>query len=180
MARWFCDFCQMMLIYPWIFPFHFTKNFKSFAIKKAPISLSYQFQEPFLEALHMASSSSKPMSAKISPYNLPLTRACNRQEGEAFVENHRDILNNCKVWWEPGHDIYVELSAPSNPQRPCTRIYPWFLDLGLRFSPSNFMKSILLCYNIAICNLSPTATSKNLGCCIILWWSACLISSPTL
>ncbi|RXH73940.1 hypothetical protein DVH24_016762 [Malus domestica] len=105
----------------------------------------------------LESSSNNPQLAKISPYNLPLMRVCNLQEGKAFVEDHRDILNDCKVWWEPGHNIYVYLPASSNPQRPCTRIYIRFLDLGLHFPLSDFMKSILLCYDIAICNLSPAA-----------------------
>lgn len=45
----------------------------------------------------------------------------------------------------------------SNPNFPSTKVFPWFLDLGLRFPFSAFMKGILLCYDIAICNLSPAA-----------------------
>ncbi|RXH70908.1 hypothetical protein DVH24_015530 [Malus domestica] len=45
----------------------------------------------------------------------------------------------------------------------CIRIYPWFLDLGLRFLLYDFLKDILLCYDIAICNLSP-ASFKVITC----------------
>ncbi|KAB2617413.1 hypothetical protein D8674_013282 [Pyrus ussuriensis x Pyrus communis] len=55
----------------------------------------------------------------------------NQEEGRTFVENHRDLLGQCRVWWESAHDIHATLPTPSEPQRPCTKIYPWFLDLVL-------------------------------------------------
>ncbi|KAB2619896.1 S2-RNase [Pyrus ussuriensis x Pyrus communis] len=58
---------------------------------------------------------------------------------------------------DPGHDIYTDMRPSSNPNFPSTKVFPWFLDLGLRFPFSAFMKGILLCYDIAICNLSPAA-----------------------
>ncbi|RXI06891.1 hypothetical protein DVH24_026027 [Malus domestica] len=50
---------------------------------------------------------------------------------------------------------WANLNILFDPQHPYTRIYPWFLDLDLHFPLSDFLKSILLCYNMAICNLSP-------------------------
>ncbi|RXI00177.1 hypothetical protein DVH24_037725 [Malus domestica] len=57
----------------------------------------------------MAFSSKKSKPIKLSPYNLPLTRVRNREEGESFIKEHHDILDDCNVWWEPGHDIYANL-----------------------------------------------------------------------
>lgn len=86
-----------------------------------------------------------------------LTRVRNREEGQNFVESHLDILNQCKVWWKPGQDVYVDFPVPSDPQRPCTRIHPWFLDLGLRFLLLDLLKSILISYDMAICDLTLVA-----------------------
>ncbi|TQD72556.1 hypothetical protein C1H46_041912 [Malus baccata] len=72
-------------------------------------------------------------SIKVSLYNLPLTRVCNQEEGKSFAEMHCDILNEYNIWWEPGHDICDDLPS-SDPSRLCTRVYPWFWDLSLRFS----------------------------------------------
>ncbi|KAB2625648.1 S2-RNase [Pyrus ussuriensis x Pyrus communis] len=47
---------------------------------------------------------------------------------------------------EPGHDIYTDIPLSSNPNFP-----------SLHFPFSAFMKGILLCYDIAICNLSSAA-----------------------
>ncbi|TQD96176.1 hypothetical protein C1H46_018205 [Malus baccata] len=57
----------------------------------------------------MAFSSKKSKPIKLSPYNLLLTRVRNREEGESFIKEHHDILDDCNVWWEPGHDIYANL-----------------------------------------------------------------------
>lgn len=136
----------MKPIYPQIFSFHFIKTFKSPAVtKKAPTLFSYRFENSpcFLKVLYMASSSKSTKSPRITPYNLPPMKVRNQEECRTFVENHRDLLGQCRVWWESGHDIHTTLPAPSDPQRPCTEIYPWFLDLGLRFPLSDFLKSIL-------------------------------------
>ncbi|RXH75638.1 hypothetical protein DVH24_039337 [Malus domestica] len=85
----------------------------------------------------MASSSKSTKSPRITPYNLPPMK----EESQTFVENHRDLLGQCRVWWESGHDIHATLPALSDPQRPCTKIYPWFLDLGFRFPLSDFLKT---------------------------------------
>lgn len=105
----------------------------------------------------MKSSSKKSKSIKVSPYNFPLPRVHNQEKGEYFVNIHHDILGDYNVWWELGHNIYADIPSLSDPSHPCTRIYPWFLNLGLCFPLSTFMKGILLCYNIAIFNLSRAA-----------------------
>ncbi|KAB2631183.1 S2-RNase [Pyrus ussuriensis x Pyrus communis] len=61
----------------------------------------------------MESSTKKSQLTKVSPYNLPLMRVSSQEEGEAFL----------------GLNIYADLSTLSDSQCPCTRIYPWFLDL---------------------------------------------------
>ncbi|TQD84789.1 hypothetical protein C1H46_029637 [Malus baccata] len=103
----------------------------------------------------MSSSSKGTKSLKNFPYSLPLTRVRTREEGQTFIENHQDLLGQSKVWCEPGQDIHAALTVLFDPQHPYTRIYPWFLYLDLHFPLSDFLKSILLCNNMAICNLSP-------------------------
>lgn len=149
-----------------------TRNEKSSLIFFAYLKIgqpefdgSTLFQKSFLslQPFLMASLSKKSKSARSSPYNLPLTRVRNQEKGESFVEEHHDILNDYNVWWEPGHDIHANLLPSSDPCHPCTRVYPWFLDLGFHFPFSAFLKGILLYYNIAIYNLS-LATFRLLTC----------------
>ncbi|CAN6555827.1 unnamed protein product [Malus baccata var. baccata] len=54
------------------------------------------------------------------------------------------LLNKCRVWWEAGCNTQTTLLEPSDPQRPCIRIHPWYL--GLKFPLSDILKVILICY----------------------------------
>ncbi|RXH71355.1 hypothetical protein DVH24_018710 [Malus domestica] len=47
--------------------------------------------------------------------------------------------------------IDVTLPEPSHPERPCTRIHPQYLDLGLKFSIEMF------CFNPSLYNLTFTS-----------------------
>lgn len=80
----------------------------------------------FSEFLPMGSSSEKSQLVKVSPYNLPLSRVRNQEEGESFIQMHLDILNDCNVRWELDHDIYTNLPPSSNPNFPSTKVYPSF------------------------------------------------------
>ncbi|RXH84797.1 hypothetical protein DVH24_040145, partial [Malus domestica] len=52
-----------------------------------------------------------------------------KEEGEAFIRYCRYLLNGCKVWWEDRHNVQADLSAPTDPKHPCTRILLGNLDL---------------------------------------------------
>lgn len=52
---------------------------------------------------------------KVPPYNLLLTIFCSKEKDQAFVESRLDILNQCKVWWEPSQDVNVDLLVLFDP-----------------------------------------------------------------
>ncbi|RXH77065.1 hypothetical protein DVH24_019953 [Malus domestica] len=83
----------------------------------------------------MTSTSMTSKLPKISPYNLFIN------ESPQSRRSHLDILNQCKVWWEPGQEVYVDLLALSDPQ--C--LVP------------EFTHGILISYDMAICNLTLVA-----------------------
>lgn len=100
------------------FPFYLTKILQIIRCKKKRLRFSChaRFQNPsFPCSLCMASSNKKSKLAKVSSFNLPLTRVRSQEEGKAFIEDQQDILNSCNVWWEPSQNIYASLLASSNP-----------------------------------------------------------------
>ncbi|RXH71211.1 hypothetical protein DVH24_018566 [Malus domestica] len=53
-----------------------------------------------------------------------------------------------------GHDVENPFPKHFNPKRPCTKS-PLYLDLGLKFSLSLFLKQVLSCFDVALYNLTP-------------------------
>ncbi|TQD84976.1 hypothetical protein C1H46_029492 [Malus baccata] len=78
----------------------------------------------------------------------------NKEEEKAFLAGCCHALYRCKVWLDGTHDITNDLPMLLDPDRPCIRIHPWYLDLGLRFPLSSLLKEILIFYHIGLYNLT--------------------------
>lgn len=63
-------------------------------------------------------------------FDLQIVIVRNKEEDKVFLASRNHQLNDYKVWWEDNHVVAGPLPNPSNPNRPCTKIHPWHLDLG--------------------------------------------------
>lgn len=79
----------------------------------------------------MSSSVVLPTMLPIMP---PLVRVRSKGEREVFVHQRKDLLNDCEVWLEAGHNIQASLPKSSDLKPLCIKIHPWYLKLGLKFS----------------------------------------------
>lgn len=84
-------------------------------------------------------------------------RVCNKEEEATFFAVRNYVLDGCKVWWEDNDDVTSELPELSYPNHPCTIIYPYYLDLGLKFPLSTLWKENLIFFRISICNLTSSS-----------------------
>lgn len=92
----------------------------------------------------------------------PLVRVRSKGEREVFVCQGKDLLNDCKVWLEVGHNIQASLLEYSDLEPPCTKIHPCYLNLGLKFRLFALFKEILVSYNVVLYNVtSPPFVSSH-------------------
>lgn len=91
----------------------------------------------------------------ILPTMPPSVRVRSKGEREVFVHECKDLLNDCEVWLEASHNIQASLLESSNPEPPCTKIHPWYLNLGLKFPLFAIFKEILVSCKVILYNVTP-------------------------
>lgn len=139
MAGWFLN---IFFKYPRISSLSFPKLPNCLCSKGAELSstlsieiLRYYFI--FFQNFFKLSSMATPSNELYEPL---VVKVRSKDEGEVFTCLHQQLLNGCTIQWEAGHNVQSPLLTPSDPQLSCTNFHPLYLDLGLKFPLSLFLK----------------------------------------